>query len=139
MTMTRWLPYVVSTLLLLTISSTARAAITSCSLDGIYVASASIDAPPTVEALIVFDFTPPSGCGSGAQGTVSISGTLLQWANPSWIPFGNSSAPYVVNESGHLMIGLSYNMIFDGYIGQVAGNTANSFVFVADDSTTPGV
>ncbi|MBI2903268.1 MAG: collagen-like protein, partial [Candidatus Methylomirabilis oxyfera] len=137
--MNRYLPYVISTLLLLFISSAASATSTSCSLAGIYVASANIDAPPADQALAVFDFTPPTGCGSGAQGTVTVSGTLLQWNNPSWIPLNVSGVPYVVDESGHLRIAISPSIIIDGYIGQLAGTTANSFVFAAENSTAPYV
>jgi len=87
--MKRWLAGVLSAAMLLLLSSTARAAITSCALDGLYVASSAVNSYSTDQASLLFTFTPPMTCSNGASGTVTLSGTLLQMDNPSPIPVGS--------------------------------------------------
>jgi len=139
--MNRWLPRVLSVAMLLFLSSTVEAAITSCALDGLYVASSAVDQSPAdrdqVQAL--FTFTPPTTCSNGASGTVSVRGTLHHVDSPSPIPISVTDVPYVVDEIGRLTIEFSNTIIIDGQIGFITGITANSFVFVAGESGTPNV
>jgi hypothetical protein len=137
--MKRWLSGVLSVAMLFLLSSTARAAITSCALDGLYAASSAVDAYPTDQAQMLFTFTPPTTCSNGASGTVSISGTLLEMNNPSQIPVSWIDAPYVVDEIGHLTVVLSDSILIDGQIGLLTDTTAHGFVFVAAESTVPNI
>ncbi len=109
---------------------------TSCSLEGEYVASAAVDAPPYSQFLAAFTFTPPRTCAAGAPGSVALVLNLLARGSPQSVPI-SLTAPYVVEDSGRLVIALSPEAIIEGGVGQTGGLLANSFVFAADNLSSP--
>ena len=133
--MKRWLPYVLSSVMLVFLPSTAGAAITSCALDGLYVGGAAVDAPPTDQFQGTFNFK----CTDSINGTLTLSGTLLQYDNPNPIPIDATVFPYQVNSDGVLTIYISPDLIISGMLGHLSDNVANSFVYTASASTNPEI
>jgi len=133
----RWLPYILSVLILPLPLAAADGAITSCALEGLYVGSAAIDAPPTAQFMGYFSFKPPSNCADGVSGTASIYGSLLQFGNPTPIPFEFANFPYHVNADGVLTMTFSPELVVLGMLGHFSENLAESFIYAASEATTP--
>ena len=107
----------------------------SCSLQGQYVTTAPVDAPPFDEVPLVFTFTPPASCpftvgipGTGAPGTVKITGTLSVPGQPQPDRV-ELVAPYAVADDGSLLITLAPDTLLGGQVAQVEAGIANSFTF----------
>ena len=126
-------------MLLLAVSTPGSAAITSCALDGVYVASAAVDSPPTDQFLGSVVFTPPIVCSENSTGTASISGVLLQLHNPSPVPINLTGVPYQVSPDNVVTITLSPDLIVLGMLGHHTTSVANTFVYTAAHSTSPAI
>jgi hypothetical protein len=121
--------------------TSADAALTSCSLSGTYVTSASVDAPPSDQVLGSMTFTPPASCTAGNPGTVSVNGTILQRGSGVPILLAVASVPYLVDPDGAVTILLSHNdpITIQGQIGTLHNGIAHSIVFAASSDTNPDI
>jgi hypothetical protein len=126
----RLLP-VAGTAISLMIAPAADAAINSCSLSGVYVASASIDAPPFDQFLGTFSFTPPATCS--AAGTVNIQGALVTAGKSTLV--GANGLPYTIDGGGLLHVDLDGVNILSGLVGLLVDNVARGFAFILNPGT----
>ncbi len=125
-----WLSFLTAALLLLL--APPADAVDSCSLSGVYVVSAAIDAPPGDQYLGTFTFTPPGTCTQA--GTVSVTGSVMVLGQsfPSVIP--PTTAPYTVDAFGVLAISPLPGQSIMGRLGHLVNGIAQSFVFIAQPS-----
>ena len=119
---------------LLLVASASQAAVTSCALEGVYVSSATVDAPASADFLGQFVFTPPTPCSVGAGGTVTLSGIVIKFygLEPASTPIQVEAKNilYHVSDAGLLTISLAPNLEIAGMLGHVSGTIANTFVFM---------